>query len=256
MSSWIEGMDMSTASETAQLPGDSAEYKCPGCDKQSCNNTTYFCVTNNSKKCLFCDKYYEMCNNSCDFYNRSCDIYEYVYRIDSRDPDIIFSEGFEAKQTMDLRATVDSHLNGATQCFISTTFKYPGLTDPDEVPNEDKISTFSRLISGLCKEGEAFVYKIRANQNFYNVLGTLNACVGTEIYRKNEFAIDQLVRMYKHEEELFSIEKILPQSIHSAVHWIFDEETEKFDPYEFLSNEIFDDKLTSASNKNPFPKII
>lgn len=72
-------------------------------------------------------------------------------------------------------------MNADAQCFVSTTCK---ITSRDEKSDEEKINEFAQLISSLCDETIVYVYKIRANENFYNVMATLEACKDTPIYKK------------------------------------------------------------------------
>lgn len=148
-------------------------------------------------------------------------------------------------------------MEAETQCFISTTAKYPGYTEVGEEPDMEKIDDFARLINGLCKQDNTvFVYKIRANQDFYNVLGLYEASKTTELYRKNEMAIEQCIRYNAHEDEVISIQKISSESIHSAWSWTLFQHDEGFRPDQYYENEKFDSTLIGTSNGKPFEKII
>lgn len=204
------------------------------------------------------------CNNRLQSFDRQnievgptfvCKTYDFVYRIDTRHPDEIFETGFEAKEPFTANASIVSHLEATTQSFISTTCKYPGFTEPEEEADMEKVGEFGRLVHGLCASDlVSYVYKIRPNSNFFNVLDSYEASKGTELYEKNEMAIEQCIRFNKHEEEIISIAKIPPELIESAMSWEL--EGDDFWPSRYFSNENFNGDLTSHSNEKPFEKII
>lgn len=101
----------------ASVQGSSGGKQCPGCDNNvSCDN----------------------CRTKCD---NICDTFEYVYRADSRKPDEIFKIGFQTRTRLDPRATLVTHILAKTNCFISTTFKCPGL-EPENKKQKEKFGKF------------------------------------------------------------------------------------------------------------------
>lgn len=114
----------------------------------------------------------QTCNINCD---NKCDIFEYVYRIDERNPTIIFKEGFQPKEEGNNDATICSHLFYKTYSFVSTTSIYPGYTVPYETKDAKQFDEISKLMEDLMKEGTFYVYKIKTNKTFYNAMGSIRS---------------------------------------------------------------------------------
>lgn len=188
-------------------------------------------------------------NSDCD---SRCNTFEFVYRIDTRKPEEIFENGFEPRHKIRPQSNLLEHVEGSDiGCFISTTYKkHPDLEIYNPDVDTEQVKPFSDLIKSLRRETSVYVYKIRAGPNFYNAMASFEAIKGTEIYKKNEYALEQCIQRHRDEDELTVTEKIPPTSIHSVSQWVLEDDA--YVPITYIKNELYDMGLTTTSNPNPF----
>lgn len=179
--------------------------------------------------------------------------YDFVYRIDHRDPYEIFETGFQPREQNNGNATMVSHLNADTKCFISCTSKDPGVIE-DHIYNEQSMNDFLKLIKVLADRPPVNVYKIRANSSFFNVRESFTSYLKTATNATEITAIEECQRNYNYQEEILATQIIAPAMIHSAQTWMWDEKGPFVD--EYTDNPDYNKDLTTTSNAAPFSNIV
>lgn len=200
-----------------------------------------------------CNTYGQCCMYStvikpCNFCNQLCDTHEIVYRYDRRGPEVIFEEGFSPRCDTAV-PLVDYLMGGIPSSYVSTT-----AIPPSDNPFRMVYSLHSNDLPSTI-----FVYQIRANNNFFNVIGSLLAFTDTPLYsedRTKAEVVDRRIEDYRFQREILSIRAIPPENIKECQ--IYDKIGEceyKENTFIVENDEKYEVKETH-SNARPFKYII
>lgn len=159
---------------------------------------------------------------------------KWVYRADSRSPDLIFSQGFLA---MGGNINFSSHIRGRStylgtrdSAFIATT------------PDEDRANDLATM-RAMVEERPYYVYRIRANYNIFNAVETLY-----HIWRTHgiDNPPDDVVGLAMMDYEYSAYQRIDREQIESVITVTRDHETNE-PIFVGSSNPNFVDRNTHSS---------
>lgn len=147
---------------------------------------------------------------ACSFCNYSCKTYEFAYRWDTRPPDEIFKEGFKTRGKKEF--TLVKYLKGG---LIGPAYISSIANDPHQ---DNRYRLLSKLF-GSDMPPFIYSYKIRADDNFYNVNESICAfkkavdegCIA--VHHSCKLCVAQRLEEYNFQNEILSKGNISSESI-------------------------------------------
>lgn len=153
-----------------------------------------------------------------------------------------------------------SSINNQTTSFVSTTSNCPGLTEPNGEINEDEVWAMADLINFLHPDetGTTYVYKIRADETFYNAVSCLEYAKANQQLTEWELAqISICLEEFRVQKEIIATRSIRPSMIHSAMMWSPHCENWYRPVRErYYENVSFNTQSLTRSNQFPFSRIV
>ncbi len=127
-----------------------------------------------------------------------------VYRADKRDPAIIFSTGFESRgEGLDLvEHVLWDHKDGGASAYVATS------ADPAVAIRFSAMWSYSKQ--------KSYIYFIRADENVFNVIQSLEWQANNPLAHANKERIDEAITMGENEDEWVAILHIDPTNIKKA----------------------------------------
>lgn len=138
---------------------------------------------------------------------------DWVIRIDTREPELIFRDGFVAWGNDDNLA---NHVSGGTIENRTSAF----VATADELVQDRVLREAFQL--GLAHT--IFVYRIRPTNNFYSVNNAAEAAASFSTSTRTRVAARAILHFYEENREWAALRTILPEQIASATRYTYDAE--------------------------------